>query len=253
VQCFSAAAGCPWGRKLYTLLLYEEICILAAFSASRVAASPPAPVFFFELLQILPRQNEKDPTRVDVEVMVREKPMQTADIEAEWGIAPGQQAPCLLPCAVLLGHAPGGFALNHALPAGHMLLPAPLLIITHKRTNQCPCPAPALPPALSPAADNGKPGLVSLVPGGTITYENRNLFGNAASVAASVNTKNFLQPADDLSFRVQYSQVRRLGWWDGVVQTTCARHPHVLFACVIVAGSSAATSSAQRALACSFF
>ena len=29
----------------------------------------------------------------------------------------------------------------------------------------------------------------------------------AASVAASINTKNFLQPADDLSFRVQYSQV----------------------------------------------
>ena len=45
------------------------------------------------------------------------------------------------------------------------------------------------------------------MPGGTITYENRNLFGNAASLAASVNTKNFLQPADDLSFRVQYSQV----------------------------------------------
>jgi hypothetical protein len=57
------------------------------------------------------------------------------------------------------------------------------------------------------AGDSGKPGLVSIVPGGTITYENRNLFGNAASVAASINTKNFLAPADDLSFRVQYSQV----------------------------------------------
>lgn len=97
----------------------------------------------FDNVQILPRQNEKDPSRVDVEVMVREKPTQTADIEAEWGIAPG---------------------------------------------------------------DNGKPGIVSLVPGGTITYENRNLLGNAASIAASINTKNFLAPADDLSFRVQYSQ-----------------------------------------------
>lgn len=64
------------------------------------------------------------------------------------------------------------------------------------------------PPAFHRAAgDSGKPGLVSVVPGGTITYENRNLFGNAASVAASINTKNFLAPADDLSFRVQYSQV----------------------------------------------
>jgi hypothetical protein len=60
------------------------------------------------------------------------------------------------------------------------------------------------------AGDTGKPGLVSLVPGGTITYENRNLFGNAASVSASMTTKNFLSPAEDLSFRVQYSQVRAL-------------------------------------------
>lgn len=43
--------------------------------------------------QILPRQNEKDPSRVDVEVMVREKPTQTADVEAEWGIAPGEGLP----------------------------------------------------------------------------------------------------------------------------------------------------------------
>lgn len=57
------------------------------------------------------------------------------------------------------------------------------------------------------AGDSGRPGLVSLVPGGTITYENRNLFGNAASVGASVTTKNFLAPADDLSFRVQFNQV----------------------------------------------
>lgn len=66
-------------------------------------------------------------------------------------------------------------------------------------------------PACACAGDNGKPGIVSLVPGGTITYENRNLLGNAASIAASINTKNFLAPADDLSFRVQYSQV-----WCGV-------------------------------------
>lgn len=44
------------------------------------------------VVQILPRQNEKDPSRVDVEVMVREKPTQTADVEAEWSVAPGTPA-----------------------------------------------------------------------------------------------------------------------------------------------------------------
>lgn len=56
-----------------------------------------------QLLQILPRQNEKDPSRVDVEVLVREKPMQTADVEAEWSIAPGEGLP-LAGCCSMLGH-----------------------------------------------------------------------------------------------------------------------------------------------------
>ena len=33
-----------------------------------------------------------------------------------------------------------------------------------------------------PAGDSGKPGIVSLVPGGTITYENRNLFGKVGII-----------------------------------------------------------------------
>ena len=56
-------------------------------------------------------------------------------------------------------------------------------------------------------ATRAGPGWCPWSPGGTITYENRNLFGNAASVGASVTTKNFLAPADDLSFRVQFNQV----------------------------------------------
>lgn len=97
----------------------------------------------FDNVQVFPRQNEKDPSRVEVDVMVREKPIQTADIEMEWQVAPG---------------------------------------------------------------DNNRPSLVSIAPGGTITYEHRNLGGNAATVAASINTKNFLAPADDLSYRFVYSQ-----------------------------------------------
>lgn len=96
----------------------------------------------FDNVQVFPRQNEKDPSRVEVDVLVREKPIQTADMEMEWQVAPG---------------------------------------------------------------DNNRPALVSLVPGGTITYEHRNLGGRAATVAASINTKNFLAPADDLSYRFMYN------------------------------------------------
>ena len=101
--------------------------------------------------------------------MVREKPMQTADVEAEWSVAPGVPRRCV--------------------PRFQMV----------KVMTRSAC-----------AGDSGRPGLVSYVPGGTITYENRNLFGNAASIGASVTTKNFLAPADDLSFRVQYNQVPAL-------------------------------------------
>lgn len=96
----------------------------------------------FDNVQVFPRQNEKDPSRVEVDVMVREKPVQTADLEMEWQVAPG---------------------------------------------------------------DNNRPSLVSLVPGGTITYEHRNLQGRAATLAASINTKNFLAPSEDLSYRLIYS------------------------------------------------
>lgn len=85
--------------------------------------------------------------------------------------------------------------------------------------------------ASSPTGDSGRPGLVSLVPGGTITYENRNLFGNAASVGASVTTKNFLAPADDLSFRVQFNQV---GTSLGIRGGLCAVPAYLLFSLVLL-------------------
>ena len=37
---------------------------------------------------MLPRQQEQDPSKIDVDVMIKERPMQTAEIEAEWSIAP---------------------------------------------------------------------------------------------------------------------------------------------------------------------
>jgi len=97
----------------------------------------------FDNVQVFPKQNEKDPSRVEVDVMVREKPLQTADVELEWAVAPN---------------------------------------------------------------DANRPSLVSIVPGGTITYEHRNLGGRAGTLAASVNTKNFMQPSEDMAYRMVYSQ-----------------------------------------------
>ena len=42
------------------------------------------------------------------------------------------------------------------------------------------------------------------MPGGTITYENRNVGGKAATLAASINTKSFWNPAEDISYRLVY-------------------------------------------------
>lgn len=95
----------------------------------------------FDNVQVVPKQNPKDETKIDVDVVVKERPMRTAEVEAEWGIAPGEA---------------------------------------------------------------GRPALVSLVPGGTILFEDRNLGGIGRSLSASVSAQNFLFPSDDLSFRVEY-------------------------------------------------
>jgi hypothetical protein len=38
--------------------------------------------------QVLPRQRQQDESKMDVEVMVKERPMQTSEVECEWSIAP---------------------------------------------------------------------------------------------------------------------------------------------------------------------
>ncbi len=87
---------------------------------------------------------------------------------------------------------------------------APLhLSQTPLHRTQAPLPSPP-PHTHTLAGDSGRPTITTLVPGGTILYENRNLGGKAATFAASINTKNFWSPADDLSFRLMYSQVRSM-------------------------------------------
>lgn len=45
----------------------------------------------FDNVQVVPRPDEKDPTKVQVDIMLRERPVKTAETELEWSIAPGEQ------------------------------------------------------------------------------------------------------------------------------------------------------------------
>ncbi|XAR60640.1 hypothetical protein NMG60_11034095 [Bertholletia excelsa] len=50
----------------------------------------------------------------------------------------------------------------------------------------------------------GGPTLASIQPGGTVSFEHRNLKGLNRSILGSVTTSNFLNPQDDLSFKLEY-------------------------------------------------
>lgn len=50
----------------------------------------------------------------------------------------------------------------------------------------------------------GRPTLASIQPGGTVSFEHRNLGGLNRSILGSVTTSNFLNPQDDLSFKLEY-------------------------------------------------
>ncbi|KAG2329804.1 hypothetical protein Bca52824_000984 [Brassica carinata] len=50
----------------------------------------------------------------------------------------------------------------------------------------------------------GAPTLASFQPGGSVTFEHRNIQGLNRSLMGSVTTSNFLNPQDDLSFKMEY-------------------------------------------------
>ncbi|GKV08071.1 hypothetical protein SLEP1_g19753 [Rubroshorea leprosula] len=50
----------------------------------------------------------------------------------------------------------------------------------------------------------GRPTLASLQPGGTVSFEHRNLQGLNRSILGSVTTSNFFNPQDDLAFKLEY-------------------------------------------------
>ncbi|MBA0669151.1 hypothetical protein Goklo_001998, partial [Gossypium klotzschianum] len=50
----------------------------------------------------------------------------------------------------------------------------------------------------------GHPTLASLQPGGTVSFEHRNLKGLNRSILGSLTTSNFFNPQDDLAFKLEY-------------------------------------------------
>lgn len=50
----------------------------------------------------------------------------------------------------------------------------------------------------------GRPTLASIQPGGTVSFEHRNLQGLNRSLLGSVTTSNFFNPQDDLAFKFEY-------------------------------------------------
>ncbi|KAL3632675.1 putative translocon at the outer envelope membrane of chloroplasts 75-III [Castilleja foliolosa] len=50
----------------------------------------------------------------------------------------------------------------------------------------------------------GRPTLASIQPGGTVSFEHRNIGGLNRSLLGSVTTSNFLNPQDDLGFKLEY-------------------------------------------------
>ncbi|KAK6935809.1 Bacterial surface antigen (D15) [Dillenia turbinata] len=51
---------------------------------------------------------------------------------------------------------------------------------------------------------NGRPTLASIQPGGTVSFEHRNIKGLNRSILGSVTTSNFFNPQDDLAFKLEY-------------------------------------------------
>ena len=96
----------------------------------------------FDNVQVVPRPDERDPSKIEVDILLRERPTKTAETELEWSIAPGE---------------------------------------------------------------NGRPDLVSARPGGSVFFEHRNLDSWGRQLFGSISTANFLEPQEDLGFKLEYN------------------------------------------------
>lgn len=44
----------------------------------------------FDNVQVVPKPDDEDPQKVEVDIVLKERPLKTAEVELEWGIAPGE-------------------------------------------------------------------------------------------------------------------------------------------------------------------
>jgi|TARA_Y100001954_G_scaffold238182_1_gene304611 IAP75 family protein translocase len=96
----------------------------------------------FDNVQVVPKPDERDPSKIQVDILLRERPTKTAESELEWSIAPDE---------------------------------------------------------------NGRPDLVSARPGGSVFFEHRNLDSWGRQLFGSISTANFLEPQEDLGFKLEYN------------------------------------------------
>ncbi|GAB2234034.1 hypothetical protein Droror1_Dr00003270 [Drosera rotundifolia] len=66
---------------------------------------------------------------------------------------------------------------------------------------------------------HGIPTLASIQPGGSVTFEHRNIKGLNRSLLGSISTSNFFNPQDDLSFKFEYVHPYLLGLDDPLNRT----------------------------------
>jgi outer membrane protein assembly factor BamA len=62
--------------------------------------------------------------------------------------------------------------------------------------------------------NKGHPAITTLAPGGSLLFQHRNLGGNGSQFSATINTHNFLNPADDLGFKLEFQKPYCLGTGD---------------------------------------
>jgi outer membrane protein assembly factor BamA len=61
----------------------------------------------FDNVQIIPRTNMKDESKIDIDIMLKERPMKTAEVECEWALRGGNGRPALASVV------PGEFSCSH--------------------------------------------------------------------------------------------------------------------------------------------
>ncbi|CAI7832832.1 unnamed protein product, partial [Closterium sp. NIES-53] len=103
---------------------------------------------------------------------VREQEPTSAELQTEWSIQPGDTGKP----TILTSPSPFSFRFSHC---------------TH-----C-CLSYSSPPAVSQCQ-------VSILPGGSVSFEHRNINGLNRSVTGSVSAGNLLSPQDDLVFKLEY-------------------------------------------------